>query len=270
MEDGLKGVWALVEPARPLTNELPDYDTRRLFSPGQATSTMIPAIIRDITQATPTIKTLRIEPRGPLSFKAGQWVDFYADVAGERHVAGYSMTSSPLLSGFFDLAVKNVGENPVTRHIHRDAREGEVVHVDGGNGEIFYEAGSAKNIVLLAGGIGISPHMSIFKYIDEGDPDARATLIYSAASGDELLFRDEIEEITHRNPRMRALMTVTDDSSNWGGHVGKIDAELIREAGVDPEALYYICGPPPMIHGLVDTLRGLGIRRKQMRYELWW
>ena len=112
--------------------------------------------------------------------------------------------------------------------------------------------------------------MSIFRYIDEGDPDARVTLVYSATSGHELVFRGEIEEITRRNPRMKALLTVTDDASGWNGRVGKIDAALIREAGVDTEALYYLCGPPPMIHGLVDILRELGIRRKQMRYELWW
>lgn len=107
---------------------------------------MIPAVIKNITRATPTIKTLRIEPRGEFAFKAGQWIDFYADIAGEQKVAGYSMTSSPLTRGYFDLAVKKVGENLVTRHIHTDAVEGEVVHVDGGNGEIFYEAGTAKNV----------------------------------------------------------------------------------------------------------------------------
>jgi ferredoxin-NADP reductase len=230
---------------------------------------MIPAVIKEIKQATPTIKTLRIEPRGDFTFKAGQWIDFYAEVAGERKVAGYSMTSSPLQRGYFDLAVKNVGENHVTRHIHTDAKEREVVQIDGGNGEIFYEAGTAKNVVLLAGGIGIAPHMSIFRYIAEGD-DANATLVYSAGSSAELIFRDEIESTTHRNTRMKAFYTVTDDAKGWNGRVGKIDAGLIREAGVDPEALYYICGPPAMIHELVDVLRTLSIRRKQMRYELWW
>ena len=230
---------------------------------------MIPAVIKNITPATPTIRTLRIEPQGEFTFKAGQWIDFYADVSGERKVAGYSITSSPLTRGHFDLAVKSVGENPVTRHIHSDAREGEIVHVDGGNGEIFYEAGAAKNVVLIAGGIGISPHMSIFRYIAEGDT-ASATLIYSASSPAELIFREEIEATTRSNPRMKALLTVTDETEGWKGHVGKIDTPLIREAGVDPEALYYICGPPSMIHELVDALRALGIRRKQMRYELWW
>lgn len=230
---------------------------------------MIPAVIKNITQATPTIKTLRIEPQGEFNFKAGQWIDFYSDIAGGRKVAGYSMTSSPLTKGYFDLAVKNVGENPVTKHIHSNAREGEVVHVDGGYGEIFYEAGSAKNVVLLAGGIGISPHMSIFRYIAEGDT-ASATLVYSASNPLELIFREDIEAITRINNRMKALLTVTDEADGWNERVGKIDATLIREAGIDQDALYYICGPPSMIHELVDLLRTLGIRRKQMRYELWW
>jgi glycine betaine catabolism B len=230
---------------------------------------MIPAVIKKITQATPTIKSLRVEPQGDFTFKAGQWIDFYADVAGERKVAGYSMTSSPTKRGYFDLAIKKVGENLVTRHIHADAKEGEVVHVDGGNGDIYYEAGMAKNVTLIAGGIGISPHMSIFRYIAEADT-ASATLIYSATSPEELIFRDEIEATTKHSPRMRAFLTVTDETQGWRGHTGKIDAQLIREAGVDPEALYYICGPPAMIHELVDTLRTLGVRRKQMRYELWW
>jgi ferredoxin-NADP reductase len=231
---------------------------------------MIPAVIASIRQATPTIKTLRLEPRDAFSFKAGQWLDCYADIGGERRVAGYSMTSSPLDGGRVDLAVKDVGENPVTRYIHGSAKEGDTLYLDGGNGEVFYEAGTARDVCLISGGIGIAPHMSIFRYIDEGDPNARCTLLYSAGTPDELLFREEIDAITQRNPRMRRFYTVTDESPGWGGKTGKVDAEMIREAGLPPEALYYICGPPAMIHGLVDTLRGLGVRRKQMRYELWW
>jgi ferredoxin-NADP reductase len=231
---------------------------------------MIPAVIRNITQTTPTIRTLRIEPRGEFTFKAGQWIDFYTDLAGQRRMAGYSITSSPLTQGHFDLAVKKMGENPVTRYIHTEAKEEDVVHIDGGNGQIFYEARDARNVVLLADGIGISPHMSIFRYISEGDPAASVTLVYSAASPSELLFREEIEETTRRDPRMRAFLTVTGEVSDWGGRVGKINADLIREAGVNPEALYYICGPTETIHDLVDILHGLGVRRKQMRYELWW
>jgi len=231
---------------------------------------MIPAIITSIRQATPTIKTLRLEPRGAFGFKAGQWLDCYADIGGERRVAGYSLTSSPLDKGHVDLAVKDMGENPVTRYIHGSAKVGDTLFLDGGNGEIFYEAGMTFHVCLIADGIGIPPHMSIFRYIDEGDSEARCTLLYSAGTPDELLFKEEIASIVQRNPRMRCFYTVTGESPGWEGRAGKINAEMIREAGVPTDALYYICGPEAMIHEMVVTLRSLGVRRKHMRYELWW
>ncbi len=88
--------------------------------------------------------------------------------------------------------------------------------------------------------------------------------------------KELLEALLRANPSLRtddiasALFTVTDEAEDWSGHIGKIDTDLIREAGINPEALYFICGSPEMIHYIVDILRGLGIRRKQMRYELWW
>jgi glycine betaine catabolism B len=233
-------------------------------------STVIPAVISSIRSATPSIKTLRIKPEGEFRFKAGQWIDCFAEIEGQRKVAGYSMTSSPLSKDHFDLAIKNVGENPVTRYVHSSAKIGDVLFVDGGHGDVFYDSGLAKAVYLLASGIGIAPHMSIFRFIDEGELDTSATLLYSASNPEELVFKDEIDAIVRRNSRMRCLYTVDDGAYGWMGRTGKLDAELLNEVGVDLDALYYICGLPDMIHEMVDVLRSLGVRRKQMRYELWW
>lgn len=233
-------------------------------------STVIPAVISSIKLATPTIKTLRITPKSEFSFKAGQWIDCFADIEGQRKVAGYSMTSSPLSRDHFDLAVKNVGENPVTRYIHSSAKLGDALYVDGGHGDVFYDSSITKAVYLIASGIGIAPHMSIFRFIDEGDSDALATLLYSASNPEELVFKDEIDTIVRRNSRMRCLYTVDDETYGWKGRTGKLGAKMMHEAGVDLDALYFICGFPDMIHDMVDVLRSLGVRRKQMRYELWW
>jgi ferredoxin-NADP reductase len=233
-------------------------------------STVIPSVISSIISATPTIKTLRLKPEGEFRFKSGQWIDCFAEIEGQRKVAGYSMTSSPLSKDYFDLAVKNVGENPVTRYIHSTAKLGDTLFVDGGHGDVFYAKGLAKSIYLIASGIGIAPHMSIFRFIDEGGLDASATLLYSASSPQELVFKDEIDAIAKRNSRMRCLYTVDEETYGWSGRIGKLDAKMMHEAGVDLDALYYICGLPDMIHEMVDVLRSLGVRRKQMRYELWW
>ena len=231
---------------------------------------MIPSVISSIKLATPTIKTLRIKPEGEFRFKAGQWIDCFADIEGQRKVAGYSMTSSPLSKDYFDLAVKNVGENPVTRYIHSSAKLGDTLYVDGGHGDVFYDSGISKAVYLLASGIGIAPHMSIFRFIDESDLDASATLLYSASNPEELIFKDDIDAIVRRNSRMRCLYTVDHETDGWKGRTGKLNAKMIRDAGVDIDALYFICGLPDTIHELVNVLGSLGVRRKQMRYELWW
>ncbi len=180
------------------------------------------------------------------------------------------MTSSPLTKDYFDLAIKNVGENPVTRYIHSSAKIGDTLFVDGGHGDVFYDSGITKAVYLIASGIGIAPHMSIFRFIDEGDLNASATLLYNASNPEELVFKDEIDAIVKRNSRMRCIYTVDNATYGWTGRTGKQDATMIRDAGVDLDALYYICGLPDMIHEMVDVLRNLGVRRKQMRYELWW
>ena len=229
-------------------------------------NSMIPVVIREIMQATPTIKTLSLEPQRPFSFKAGQWLDFYTDPSGTP--AGYSITSSPLDIRRIGLAVKDQGVNPVTRYVHKSAREGDTVWVDGGNGQIYYETGDADEVVLIAAGIGITPHMSILHLIDEGD-DAKCTLIYSTETSEEFLFRGEIDSIALRNPRIRCLYTVTGDSPDWGGRRGRIDADMVRESGASVSALYYVCGPSEMIKDTVGILSEFGVRRKNMRYEFW-
>ena len=126
----------------------------------------IPATIVEISQASPTTKALRLDTGGNrLSFRPGQWVDFYADIGGEIAVAGYSITSSPSRTGGLELAVKLVGENPVTYYVHQRARVGDVVEVEVG-GDFLYTSDMGGPLVLVAGGIGITPLMSIVRYVE--------------------------------------------------------------------------------------------------------
>ena len=102
---------------------------------------IIEATIAAIRQGTPTVKVFTLATETPMEFKAGQWLDLYVDVAGNSEVGGYSMTSSPLVLDHVELAIKWSDANPVTRHLHEDARVGDRLGLDGGQGECFYEAG---------------------------------------------------------------------------------------------------------------------------------
>jgi len=232
----------------------------------------LPATIVEIRQETPTIKSFALDLGGrEIGFMAGQWVDFFVTLEGAEAVGGYSITSSPARQATFSLAVKqDDSDHPVTNWLHEDAQVGDRVEVTLG-GDFYYEPDEADSVVLIAGGIGLTPLMSIVRSVHELARRTSLTLVYSASTPDELLFRDEVESIASDNPRIRPIFTVTQPSpDSWNGHTGRIDAELLRDESVDLDALFFVCGPPTMIRAMIAMLRELRVPRPQIRYEQWW
>jgi ferredoxin-NADP reductase len=235
-------------------------------------SMKIPAKIAAIQQETPSVKSFRLDLEGQqFSFLPGQWVDCYAEVNGRLEVAGYSMTSSPLTRGTIDLAVKLVGDNAVTNFLHQRARVGDTLYIEGGQGDFYYQREMGDSLVLIGGGIGITPLMSILRYVDEATSDVRATLLYSARTPSELLFHKQLMEVAARNRRIRCLFTVTQPGGErWRGRVGRIDEEMLKESQLDLNAIFYVCGPPPMIKDMAALLSGLEVNNSLIKYEQWW
>jgi ferredoxin-NADP reductase len=232
----------------------------------------VPVRIDAIRQETPTVKSLRLDLGGQeFSFLPGQWIDCYAEIDGRPEVAGYTITSSPTTEGTIEIAVRFSEDNPVTRFLHDRAVVGDLLHVDGGQGEFYYRREMGDSLVLIAGGIGITPLMSILRYVDAAEPDASATLFYSAKSPSGLIFYDELEEMAARNGNIRCNFTVTGASEElWEGRFGRIDSILIEDSNVDLDALYLICGPPPMGPEMAEMLEGLGVPPSRIKYEQWW
>jgi len=227
----------------------------------------IPVRIAEIRQATPTVKTLRLDLMGQqFSFHAGQWIDLYAEVDGERKVVGYTLTSSPNTKTFVEISVKT-GDNPVTRLIHERARSGDTLHIDGGQGATYYTRGMGDRLVLVAAGIGITPIISILRYADEAR-DVHATLLYSAVTAAELLYLNEIETIQRHNPLIKAHFFVTCEETRHRS--GRIGEAALRELAHDPAALHYVSGPREMTLDTVAALKRLGVDEANIRYELWW
>lgn len=233
---------------------------------------MIDATIAAIRQATPTVKvfTLRTGEQR-MEYKPGQWLDFFVEVDGTTEVGGYSMTSSPLAKGSIEIAIKYSEANPVTRHLHEQARVGDAVVLEGGQGDCYYEAGMARSLMLIAGGIGITPIMSIIRYAREATPEVPVTLLYSAPSVDEHLYREELEELAVARDGLHCEFWVTRDGRLQPGTVhGRIGEARLKDATTDAAALYFVCGPPSMIDEVTLVLLDLGIPKERIRFERWW
>lgn len=247
--------------------------------PSVASSASIPyqasmesdATIVAIRQETPSVKSLVLElERDDFAFLPGQYVDLAIQTPEDVIVGGFSITSSPLQKGTIELAIKKLPYGRAALHLHERAAVGDTVLVAGPSGDFFYQPAMGGPLLLIAGGIGITPLMSILRFAHDAQLDVRLTLLYSAKTPSELAFYDELKKIAAQNPRIKCRFTVTQPHGEpWQGRVGRIDASMLREHIEHKDTLVYLCGPPGMLGDVTGMLQALGVEASGIKVEQW-
>ncbi|WP_310446258.1 FAD-dependent oxidoreductase [Thiobacillus sp.] len=229
------------------------------------------ARITAISPATPSIHALQLAiPDAGFRFLPGQWVDLSISVDGNVHTAGYSITTSPLHQGSIELAIKASARHPVARWVHEKARVGDPVKVSQAQGPFVYLPEMSDNVVLIGGGVGITPLLSIFRHVRDARLSTRAHLVYSVSDSSEILFRDELEQAAHTHDNLHLSITVTQPDPHWHGLTGRIDPVKLHALDVPDDTLYYLCGPKGMVEDMSTLLHGLGVPMSRIIFEKWW
>lgn len=225
-----------------------------------------------IRRETPTVKSFRLTLLdGTCAFYPGQWVDVYLEDAARPDVivGGFSITSSPLHEDYIEIAVKKIPTGRASVYMHENVEVGDVLIVDGGYGDFYYRDGTGDAVVLIAGGIGITPLMSMIRYIDEAALDVAVMLVYSAGAPSELVFRAELESIASRRKNLRCHFTVSDPGAeNWTGATGRIDKSLLARLCNGP-SVFYVCGPRGFAHDVATMLSAMGVEGWRVKSEAW-
>jgi ferredoxin-NADP reductase len=231
---------------------------------------IFPARIARIWQATPTIKAFELEVDDPgFNYLPGQWVEVSVVVDGDIKTSGYSITTSPSEKGRVGLAIKTSSTHPVTRWLHA-AHEGDTVNITRGQGPFVFLPDMGEDIVLIGGGVGVTPLLSIFRYVRDASPETHATLYYSVSHPDEILFREELEKSARQSTNLSLEITVTKPSPDWRGQTGRINKHKLGALNAPPNTLFYLCGPPGMVEDMSTFLRDLGVPPSRIIFEKWW
>jgi ferredoxin-NADP reductase len=231
---------------------------------------IFPARIARIWQATPTIKAFELEVDDPgYKYLPGQWVEVSTVIDGDIKTSGYSITTSPTQKGVVGLAIKTSSTHPVTRWLH-EAREGDTLNITRGQGPFVFLPDMGEDIVLIGGGVGVTPLLSIFRYVRDASPETHATLYYSVSHPDEILFREELEQTARRHNNLSLEITVTQPCAGWHGQTGRINKHKLSALNAAPDALFYLCGPPGMVDDMEKFLRALGVPPSRIIFEKWW
>ena len=227
--------------------------------------TLIPkvGVITDIRKDTPDVKTFRVVGTdGKKLFKhmPGQCAMVSIPGVGE---CMFSITSSPTNEEYMEFSIKKCG--CVTEVLHA-LEVGAQVTVRGPYGRNFpvEEDFKGKDLLFIAGGIGLAPLRSVINYVRHYRQNyGKVVIVYGARSKDDLVDIEEIKTEWMNEPNTEVYLTIDRPQDDWDGHVGFVPA-YVKELGLNPNMTAVLCGPPIMIKFTLAGLLELGFDKSRV------
>lgn len=229
--------------------------------------------VAKIESLTPLVKRFRLETLDgrdlPFAFKGGQYVMLDLPIAGERVPRAYSISSGPGNVRFLELTVKREPHGLGSGFLHEALEVGQALRLRGPFGEftcdVRREFGAGK-LLLVAGGVGLTPIMSLLSEAADAGHTGPIVLLAVFRTEGDLLFGDEIEEFRRRLPNLDASFFVTKPAPEWVGPRGRIDRNRLRPH-IGDVARMHLCGPPSMTQATIDLLTDLEVPHDIVRTE---
>ena len=216
---------------------------------------------------TPDIRTFRLARPEGFTFTAGQFLTVRLKADGREHVRCYSISSAPGAQAYLEISVKRLGL--VSSALHATLRPGAMLSVREPAGNFLYPSDDQRPLVLLAGGVGITPLMSMLRHAVDTDPNRPVTLFYSVRRVADIAFHDELSVVTRRHEHVRVFIAVSDETPGAGHFPGYISESLVTAMVPDiAHAVCLICGPQPMMDAMTAMLAGVGVPLPQVRFEV--
>lgn len=220
-------------------------------------------VITDIKDQTPDVKTFRVvSPQGGKLFEhmPGQCAMVCAPGVSEGM---FSITSSPTNKEYQEFSIKKCGT--LTDYLH-SLEVGDEITVRGPYGNYFPVETElkGKNLLFIAGGIGLAPLRSVINYvIDNRENYGTVDIVYGSRSADDLVQLKEIQEVWMKTEGINVHLTIDREQEGWDGHVGFVP-NYVKELGFDTDRTALVCGPPIMIKFVLAGLKELGFTTQQV------
>ena len=234
---------------------------------------MIKTKVIEVINETPDTKTIRFNLDSNFSFKPGQFVLLNADVIieGQKKFVkrAYSISSSPLIKNYIDLTVKIYPDKGLVSQRLFNMKVNEEMEMTGPHGFFTFDETIHKEVVFIAGGVGVTPLMCMLRYIkDKNLKDINVTLIYSSKTPEDIIFAKELM-LTKYPDNIKVYLTITQpNDNNWKGLIGRINENMIKKLVPNlNNSYFYICGPTPMVEDSNKILKSIGIKEDKIKLE---
>lgn len=226
-----------------------------------------------IFQETEDVKTFRLmNPLGgmlPFTFLPGQFLSVTVTSDGKPVKRGYTIASSPTQADYVEITVKHKEGGLVSGILHDSVQEGDLLEFSGPSGSFTFTGQECKCILLVGAGVGITPLMSVLRYLTDRSWPGDIYLVYGCSTPNDIIYEEELTYLQHRHPNLKVIITVSrPEGTDWSGTTGRINKELLEKSVPDIASRYvHICGPVPMMDSIKQTLSELGIPKDRIRTE---
>ena len=237
-------------------------------------------VVESVTRESETIRSLVLTPvdgRPVLRHEPGQYLGFLLDVPGHGVVKrNYSISCAPD-DRAYRITVKRESapgrpDGLVSNWLHETAGPGTVLKVAAPAGEFVLDRRSGEPVVLVSGGVGLTPMVSMLETIVRESPERPVWYVHGALNGRVHALRDHVRGLASGRDavRLHTVYAEPEAQDRPGEHhdaAGLVTAEWLVAHTPHERATYYLCGPKPFLAALVSGLLGLGIPAERVRFE---
>ncbi len=223
--------------------------------------------------------------RKPLpAFKPGQYLTFRLQIPGREKpvIRCYSLSDAPN-PNYYRVSIKRVGSPPdapsappglISNYFHEQLAEGDILDVQAPRGQFFLEPELERPAVLIAGGVGVTPLLSMVNSIVATRSSREIVFFYGVKNGGEHAFKESLEKVVEQQPNVRLVVAYSrptpEDERNEGRgyhHNGRVDIALIKSYVESTNYEFYICGPPALMESMNKQLLRWGVAKQDIKSE---
>ena len=230
------------------------------------------ATVESITVETYRVKTYRLRPPTWASFRPGMHYDIRLTAPdGYQTQRSYSIATAPETRSVLDLTIEKIVDGEVSPYFHDVVVIGDRVEMRGPIGGPFTWTGSMGGpLLLVAGGSGIVPLMSMLRHRDSTARHVQTFLLYSSRSLDDVIYREELDALAEAGNGLQVAHTFTRSApEGWDGYARRVDVEMLSDVFNRLGAIgrAYICGPDGFVETAANALVDAGVSPERVRTE---
>jgi len=232
--------------------------------------------VAEVRQETADVRTFRLVVPGasgqalPFEHLPGQYLNLALTIDGRRVNRSYTIASPPTRRDACEITVKRTAAGWGSAHLHDRLEVGSTLKVSAPAGRFVFTGIEADRVILIGGGVGVTPLMSIVRALTDGRWPGQIHLVLASKTKADVIFAAELADLASRFPNLHVCHTVTRGASGdgWTGQRGRITRALLERVVPDlARGPVYLCGPDEMMTATRELLLAMGLPESQLKTE---